>query len=219
MTGLGINWRGEPFFIRIFLLYLIVVACITIVRFVRVVSRVHRVRRRKPIRLESVAAAGLTPEQVAEAALKSQLYITLPSADHSDSKRLPLSSTDGEAIQATLQGADKRFSYLWESTLVMVKSTEKLAWLTFFSTLLTGLVGATFIANGIFFSWPEAGNIPLRIVMRESIALLLARLTLGLVVCLFLYMQSSLLDGLMQRRRISWQYIVHQFKDEVSKLS
>jgi hypothetical protein len=216
VTGLGIDLKAELFFIRIFLLYLLIVACISIVRLVRIAYRVRPVGVRKPVTLEKILTAAFTPEQVAEAALKNQLSLSVSSGNRSGSSHLPLSSTDVEAMQVTLKSAESRFSYLWKRTHLMVKSTEKLAWLTFLSTLLTGLVSATFFANGIFlFSTGEASRIPLGIIIRENITLLFARLSLGLTVCLLIYLQSTLLEGLMQRRRILWEDFVQRMKDEL----
>jgi hypothetical protein len=44
---------------------------------------------------------------------------------------------------------------------------------------------------------------------------LLARLTLGVSVCTILYGAASFLEGVLERRKAHWSYVIGKLKDEI----
>jgi hypothetical protein len=110
-----------------------------------------------------------------------------------------------------IRQVDCRFLYLWEMCAARVASLKRLALLTF---LLTAFVFVTLMANLLAQVGTEkivgTGFLAWRIA--ES----LAPLALGILVFAVLYATCGFFEGVLQRRRASWNYFIERAKNQAS---
>jgi hypothetical protein len=110
-----------------------------------------------------------------------------------------------------IRQVDCRFLYLWEMCATRVASLKRLALLTF---LLTAFVFVTLMANLLAQVGTE------RIVgtgfLAGRIAESLAPLALGVLVCAVLYATCGFFEGVLQRRRASWNYFIERARNQAS---
>lgn len=106
-----------------------------------------------------------------------------------------------------IRQADCRFLHRWEICAIRVASLKRLALLTF---LLTAFVFVTLMANLLAQVGTE------KIVgtgfLAGSIAESLVPLALGILVCAVLYATHGFFEGVLQRRRASWNYVLESAK-------
>jgi TM2 domain-containing membrane protein YozV len=127
-------------------------------------------------------------------------------------------SVTPETALRTLRAADVHFDYLWRRMAIRVSSTWNLMRLT--------LLAAGFITASGFFPTLQAlsyGNRSSSITiagldqaMYETGVWALAQLGLGFAVAGVLCFIAMVLDGLLQRRLVSWKYFYATTRDALS---
>ena len=101
----------------------------------------------------------------------------------------------------TLRLAGDRFLYVWEMCMARVASMKRLALLTLLVSSLTAVaLSVRFLARiqQIHAAWSGA--------VAGGISEILAFFELGLFVCAALYAVSTFYEGMLARRRVSWNY-------------
>ncbi len=171
-------WEG-----KFLILYLLVVLGMWMVRSGKLMWKFWSLSTRKWAPLPNVNIAGEDVDLLAASGLVN---------------RLP----DNASVSPTcIRQADCRFLHRWEMCAIRVASLKRLALLTF---LLTAFVFVTLMANLL----AEVGTE--KIVgtgfLAGSIAESLVPLALGILVCAVLYATHDFFEGVLQRRRASWNY-------------
>jgi hypothetical protein len=93
-----------------------------------------------------------------------------------------------------------------------IKSIKRLVLLTLLMSFL--IMGLGFVP-----AWSnefENANVTGIQALYMAIPELLARLTLGVSVCTVLYGAASFFEGVLERRKAHWNYVVGKLKDEIS---
>lgn len=101
-----------------------------------------------------------------------------------------------------LQLAGARFSFLWEACWIKISSMKRLAGLTFLSATLIFAWGATTSLSEI--SYSKITGIG---ALSGGFAELLTQFTLGVGVCMVLYVTSGFYEAALVKRQATWNYI------------
>lgn len=172
-----------PWEAKFLILYLLVVLGVCLVKSGRLTRQFWSLSTRKWLPLQKATIASEDVRLLAASGLVN---------------RLP---NNAKVCPSCIPQVDCRFLYLWEMCATRVASLKRLALLTF---LLTVFVFVTLMANLL------AGVGIEKIVgtgfLAGRIAESLAPLALGILVCAVLYATHCFFEGVLQRRRASWNY-------------
>lgn len=178
-----------PWQLRLYILYLFVVFGISLVRSLGLFRQLWSSpfgRRSRDKEADSLAVSGLTNR--------------LPREGERES--------GGRDLSDQVQRAENRFLYLWEMCVMRVASMKRLV-------VLTLLFGAlTFVSLVIELCAAIATEKTVGIsVFAANFAELLTPLALGLTLCVWLYFVVGFYEGVLARRRTSWNYFCARMKN------
>jgi hypothetical protein len=180
-----------PWEAKFLILYLLVVLGVWLVKSGKLTRQFWSLSTRKWLPLQKVIIAGEDVNLLAASGLVN---------------RLP---NNASVSPTCIRQVDCRFLYLWEMCATRVASLKRLALLTF---LLTVFVFVTLMANLLAQVGTE------KIVgtgfLAGRVAESLAPLALGILVCAVLYATCGFFEGVLQRRRASWNYFCERAKNK-----
>jgi hypothetical protein len=203
MDEMLLRWAIEPWYMRVFLLYLFAAICILAVRSLRVAWRLGVFPRRNRISFQNVRDDAMNAKLLAESALSNRFFCKL--VTDSD---IAVKSGDKKALLCTIQTARSRFLYLWELCCAEVGSIKRLL-------LLTLLLSSVVVLGDIQMTFTDAfeNRTTGVVALFMAIAELLRRFSLGLFVCTIFFAISGFLEGTLVRRRIHWNYLCTRWKN------
>jgi len=190
MRNSGVDWVLEPPYARLFYEFLLVVCAMTLVRAARLVSALFSLGRQR-LSIVEVFAQPVDPDRLARAALANAISCD-GSAPH---------AVDAAGVHSTLVIAHARFEYLWSVADARVHATKGLLRLT----LLVSLTMTVFTAYPEYYDAFNNRNVSGSIALFNAGELLLARLAIGLGVCVALCATCLFFEGKLIRRRSYWR--------------
>ena len=105
------------------------------------------------------------------------------------------------SFRRSVQGTEAGFIYLWETCSAIVASMKRTVLLTFFlSVLICLLLAIRFLTR---MSIQKSTGVAM---VTGSIAEALSPLALGIAVCAVFYGVASVYEGILTRRKASWNY-------------
>jgi hypothetical protein len=212
MHGMGFEWAMYPLYVKVFVLYLVVVGCLTIVRSLRLAWRLYSFS--SLVSLQDIRDGLIHADRLARAALANRLSLEFVAERHPDPTNQPQMAGDN-TLTRFLQAADSEFLYLLGISYIQVK---RMRWLIVL-TLLLGCLMATFgtsdLVRGAYLVVGD--RIPGVLLLRESIFELLKPLALGILLCVILCVLGNLFDGAMARRKARWNYFYAGAKSQLGQ--
>ena len=178
---------------RLFLVFLVIVCLITSVRLVRLALALIVARGRGRVSLEEVITQPIDADRLAKAALANAL------SGKGRSSTAARGAPDD--VRRMLQMADARFHYLWSVSHARVIATKGLVRLTLLVSLMVTCYGAF---PAFEFEFNDT-NVNGYVAWTAAIQILLARLAVGLAVCIALCGVYLFFEGSLSRRRASWR--------------
>jgi hypothetical protein len=204
-------WAAQPTHVRLFIVYLIVAACITTILSLRLVRRLWTTRRpRMQISLQDICDGVIGADLLAQSALSNGVVYESSGGLGVSGQAASAKITRNEFLR-TVQAAESRFSYLWDMCYVDVESLKKVA--TF--TLLLSFLVVVYGAFPTFRDFCNNSKLTAVSCLVSAIELLLARFALGLSFCAALYLISCSFDLVMVRRKTRWTYLSALLKSEL----
>jgi hypothetical protein len=206
----SIDWFGQPIHVRLFIVYLAVVACIALTYSLRLFWQLYSLRNREVFSLQTIRDRAISADLLADYALANRVRCERPL----EAKRTQdlASEARGKGTDLLLQSAESRFRYLWEISYAKVGAIRRLVPLSLLLCILTVIYGAYPTFSAAFGS----GSVTGRLALYETGAALLDRLSLGLFVCAILYVISTYFEGVLKHRRACWEYF---YANSTEKLS
>jgi hypothetical protein len=178
-----------PWALRLFVLYVLVVFAVAFVRSLRLSTHLWLFPNRKLARLKQ-ATEQESPSAITIAALAGNF-------------REILKADLGRHLLSSLRQAEGDFLYLWQLYLLKAQSIKKLAVLTILVSFWVFVMRAAEMFSQIGIQ--KVASIGLVSgVMVEN----LTSLELGTVVAMLLYAQYAVLEGVLRRRKIAWDFVV-----------
>jgi hypothetical protein len=187
----------EPPHARLFVMFLVIVCLIASVRLVRLALALFVPRGRGRVSLEEVLTQPIDADRLAKAALANALT--------GEGRSSTAAQGAPDDVRRMLQMADARFNYLWSVSHARVIATKGLVRLTLLVSLMVTCYGA-YPAFEIEFGLNLINtNVNAYEAGVAAIQVLLARLAVGLVVCIALCGVYVLFEGSLSRRQASWR--------------
>jgi hypothetical protein len=206
----SIEWFGQPTHVRLFIVYLAVVACIAFRYSLRLFWQLYSLRNREVLSLQTIRDRAISADLLADYALANRVRSERP-AEAKRTPNLP-SEARSKGKDLLLQSAESRFRYLWETSYAKVEAIRRLVPLSLLLSLLTVIYGAYPTFTAVF----SSGRVTGRLALYETGAALLDRLSLGIFICAILYVVSSFFEGVLKRRRACWQYFYASSTEKVA---
>jgi hypothetical protein len=191
---MSIEYR-PPWEHKIFVLYLILIVVVSLVKSASLTRQLWSIAR---VPLSKYGSAKERGRLLAASALSNGLPKQVSERD------------SGEGIAApVLQEAESKFLVLWEACSAKVQSMKRLVVLTFLASLLVAAYRARTML--VLFFEKEFGVAAFSGGMGE----VLMFFALGVLVCTVLYAACGFYEGVLQRRRESWNRLCERIRNQV----
>jgi hypothetical protein len=200
-----IYWALEPPHALLLYAFLVMVCVITLVRVVRLVLALFAAPWRKRLSIEDVLTQRVEPDRLSTLALA-----------HAISCKGPFNVPDAFArpdVRRLLRMANVRFNYRWRMSYARVAATKGLLRLT----LLVSFATVCYGAYPSFWDAYSNTNATLLTGWFAAGKLLLARLVIGLSVCIVLTGVHMFFQGRLIRRKASWRLFHATALDALSR--
>jgi hypothetical protein len=188
-----LSWSLEPPHSRLFMMFLVIVCLITGVRLARLALALFVARRRDRVSLEEVITQPIDADRLAKAALANALS--------GDGRSGAPARGAPDDVRGMLQLADAKFNYLWSMSHARVIATKGLVHLTLLVSLMVTCYGAY---PAFEFEFNDT-NVTGSVALVTATQIVLARLTLGLTVCIALCGVYLFVEGRLSRRQADWR--------------
>jgi hypothetical protein len=176
--------RVVPWQTKVFILYLLVACGIWLVRSVQLFWRL----RIFPASLGKFQPNSPNAQDQANSLARSALAKKLPEFINASNSSL-------------IRLSDSSFSFMWDECWIKVSSMNRLARTTFVSSLLVFTWLAATVFSEISYSKVTGWG-----AVSGGLSELLLQLTLGMGVCLVLYITTDFLEKELQKRKALWNY-------------
>lgn len=213
-VGWDVNEARVPWEIRVYFLYLLVVAGVSIARALSLARQFWRFTARRRASPMASDTEAVRADRLATLALSRPFWLDASDPASIFPSILPDRPEDSAAFLRVLQRAENKFSYISEICAAKVVSLKKLAVLTLLVSAFVLVYGATRILTEI--TTLKAAPIGL---LSGSIAEVLVPLASGIFISAVLYAVYVAYEGALNRRRARWRYFsataaVHTFDRE-----
>lgn len=212
-VGWSVNEARLPWEIRLYFLYLLVVAGVSIARALSLARQFWRFTARRRASPMASDTEAVRADRLATLALSRPFWLDASDPASIFPSILPDQPEDRAAFLRVLQRAENKFSYISEICAAKVGSLKKLAVLTLLVSAFVLVYGATRILTEI----TTLKGAPIGL-LSGSIAEVLVPLA-GIFISAVLYAVYVAYEGALNRRRARWRYFsataaVHTFDRE-----
>jgi hypothetical protein len=176
----------------------------------------HLTRRLYGFRGEHITPESITngdgcPDLLAELALGGWNLYEIVLQNGSKSEWFTQRANAEKAL-CVLRQAENKFLFLWERCYADAESTMRAGYLSLLLSFAMLTAGAAPIFDGYYNDSNRSGSFALLLTVKH----LFGNLTLGLFVCIVLYLMSSFFGRVLADRRMYWKYSHARLSKELS---